>query len=50
MKNYLADVETGLAAEGSDAGFDVGGQFDGCKQTDYYQNTDSDPTGYSGSF
>lgn len=42
----MAGREQG-AAEGSDAGFDVGGQFDGASDRSEY---DSDPTGYSGSF
>ena len=42
----MPGIETG-AAEGSDAGFDVGNQFDGASDRAEY---DSDPTGFSGSF
>ena len=41
----MPGVETG-AAEGSDAGFDVGGQFDGAPDRSTY---DDNPTGFSGS-
>tara|TARA_R100001086_G_scaffold161036_1_gene86688 strand:+ start:5017 stop:5499 length:483 start_codon:yes stop_codon:yes gene_type:complete len=42
----MPGIETG-AAEGSDAGFDVGNQFDGASDKAEY---DSNPTGFSGSF